>query len=87
MTAKTPPRNRLLTPADKGQGPTVPAAPSALAEAWKTLWRSSRSGPVDPLLAALVIALIGMGVVMVYSASAIEATVRHHDEQYFLKRQ
>jgi cell division protein FtsW len=87
MTAKTPPRNRLLTPADKGQGPAVPAAPSALAEAWKTLWRSSRSGPVDPLLAALVIALIGMGVVMVYSASAIEATVRHQDAQYFLKRQ
>ncbi|MEJ7732576.1 MAG: putative lipid II flippase FtsW [Polyangiaceae bacterium] len=87
MTAKTPPRNRLLTPADKGQGPTVPAAPSALAEAWKTLWRSSRSGPVDPLLAALVIALIGMGVVMVYSASAIEATVRHQDAQFFLKRQ
>jgi cell division protein FtsW len=39
------------------------------------------------VLAAVVIALIGFGVVMVYSASAIEATVRHHDAQFFLKRQ
>ena len=51
------------------------------------LLRSSPSGPVDSVLAALVIALIGFGVVMVYSASAIEATVRHHDAQFFLKRQ
>jgi cell division protein FtsW len=39
------------------------------------------------VLAAVVIALIGFGVVMVYSASAIEATVRHNDAQFFLKRQ
>src|SRR6185369_3510032 len=52
-----------------------------------SLLRSSPSGPVDSVLAALVIALIGFGVVMVYSASAIEATVRHHDAQFFLKRQ
>jgi cell division protein FtsW len=39
------------------------------------------------VLAAAIIALIGFGVVMVYSASAIEATVRHHDAQFFLKRQ
>lgn len=45
------------------------------------------SGPVDSVLAAVVIALIGFGVVMVYSASAIEATVRYHDAQFFLKRQ
>jgi cell division protein FtsW len=51
------------------------------------LLRSSPSGPVDSVLAALVIALIGFGVVMVYSASAIEATVRNHDAQFFLKRQ
>jgi cell division protein FtsW len=48
---------------------------------------SSPDGPVDSVLAAIVIALIGFGVVMVYSASAIEATVRHHDPQFFLKRQ
>lgn len=48
---------------------------------------SSPDGPVDSVLAAIVIALVGFGVVMVYSASAIEATVRHHDAQFFLKRQ
>jgi cell division protein FtsW len=44
-------------------------------------------GPVDPALAALTIALMGFGVVMVYSASVIEATVVYGDPQYFLKRQ
>jgi cell division protein FtsW len=44
-------------------------------------------GPVDPVLAAVVIALIGFGVVMVYSASAVQATVQMHDPQFFLKRQ
>jgi cell division protein FtsW len=45
------------------------------------------TGPVDAVLAAVVIALIGFGVVMVYSASAIEATSAYRDPQYFLKRQ
>ncbi len=44
-------------------------------------------GEVDPVLAAVVIALIGFGTVMIYSASAIEATVRFHDPEYYLKRQ
>jgi cell division protein FtsW len=48
---------------------------------------ASTSGPVDPVLAAVVIALIGFGIVMVYSASAVQATVQYHDPQFFLKRQ
>jgi len=44
-------------------------------------------GGVDPVLAAVTIALVGFGVVMVYSASAVEATVNFKDPQYFLKRQ
>ena len=48
---------------------------------------TTRAGDVDKVLAAAVIALIGFGVVMVYSASAIEATVRFHDPEFFLKRQ
>ncbi|MBN1611746.1 MAG: putative lipid II flippase FtsW [Polyangiaceae bacterium] len=48
---------------------------------------SPRMGPMDVGLAALVTALIGFGVVMVYSASAVEATVVFRDPQYFLKRQ
>ena len=39
------------------------------------------------MLAAVVVALIGFGVVMVYSASAVQATVQHHDPQFFVKRQ
>jgi cell division protein FtsW len=43
--------------------------------------------PTDTVLAATVIALIGFGVVMVYTASAVQATVQYHDPQFFLKRQ
>ncbi|MGH7327561.1 MAG: putative lipid II flippase FtsW, partial [Polyangiaceae bacterium] len=42
---------------------------------------------IDPVLAAVVVGLIGFGIVMVYSASAVQATVQYHDPQYFLKRQ
>ncbi len=45
------------------------------------------AGPVDAVLAAVVVALVGFGVVMVYSASAVQATVQYHDPQFFLKRQ
>lgn len=82
------PRNRVIR---KGEAPAeqrlAPAGGEAGAPALPSLLRSSPSGPVDSVLAALVIALIGFGVVMVYSASAIEATVRHRDAQFFLKRQ
>ena len=47
---------------------------------------SNRAG-VDVVLAATVIALVGFGVVMVYSASAVQATVQYDDPQFFLKRQ
>jgi len=45
------------------------------------------SGPMDPVLAAVVVALIGFGVVMVYSASAVQATVTYKNPQFFLARQ
>ncbi|MCC6553806.1 MAG: putative lipid II flippase FtsW [Polyangiaceae bacterium] len=91
------PRNRHIGPAEpqageaagkqgevrRGAGADGPGAKPEIA--W--LLRSSPSGPVDSVLAAVVIALIGFGVVMVYSASAIEATVRYKDAQFFLKRQ
>ncbi|MDP8999089.1 MAG: putative lipid II flippase FtsW [Myxococcota bacterium] len=47
---------------------------------------SGASGPVDQVLAAVVVALVGFGVVMVYSASAVQATIQYHDPQFFLKR-
>ncbi len=43
--------------------------------------------PVDVGLAAIVVALIGFGVVMASSASAVQATLHMHDPQFFLKRQ
>ncbi len=78
------PRNSRRA-AGSGADAVSSASPSLPVAA--ALLRSSPSGPVDSVLAALVIALVGFGVVMVYSASAIEATVRHHDAQFFLKRQ
>ncbi len=43
--------------------------------------------PVDVVLGALLVALIGFGVVAVYSASQVYATTQFHDPQFFLKRQ
>ncbi len=53
----------------------------------KRLITKSGIGPVDTVLAAAVIALIGFGVVMVYSASAFESAVRFGDAQHYVKRQ
>jgi cell division protein FtsW len=75
------PANRHVAPG-AGVGPTVLAA-TGLGK----LVRSSPDGPVDSVLAAVILALIGFGVVMVYSSSAVEATVRFKDAEYFLKRQ
>jgi cell division protein FtsW len=46
-----------------------------------------RTGTLDGVLAAAAIALLGFGVVMVYSSSVVEATTTFRDPQYFLMRQ
>jgi cell division protein FtsW len=51
------------------------------------LTRAKPRPPVDVVLAAATIALLGFGVVMVYSSSVIEATTVFRDAQYFLRRQ
>ncbi len=79
----SPPRNRHAAPEEPP--PEVFAAKPA--QSLAALLKECVAGPVDPVLAAIVIALIGFGVVMVYSASAIEATVRYRDAQFFLKKQ
>src|SRR3954469_20482898 len=50
---------------------------------------SNGSAPVrfDPLLLAAVLALVALGLVMVYSSSAITAQDKLGDGLYFLKRQ
>ena len=42
---------------------------------------------VDYILLIVVLALVGIGIVMVYSTTAIPAGERFHDPYYFLKRQ
>ncbi|MBX3213729.1 MAG: putative lipid II flippase FtsW [Labilithrix sp.] len=70
-------RNRRLAPVVQQLALPLDAKPN----------RAASDRPVDVVLAALVIALIGFGVVMVYSASAVQATLHMHDPQFFLKRQ
>jgi cell division protein FtsW len=48
--------------------------------------RESRQAP-DYLVLLLVAALLAIGLVMVYSASSVEAAVVYHDAAYFFKRQ
>lgn len=79
----TLPRNRHAAPEEPPRDEPAKPVQQSLA----ALLKESVAGPVDPVLAAIIIALIGFGVVMVYSASAIEATVRYHDAQFFLKKQ
>lgn len=59
----------------------------AFAAIWGIFAPSQRTGPFDTVLMAVALALLGFGVVMVYSASAYEGTVVFRDAQYFLKRQ
>ena len=84
---EAPSGNRRVAPPPEPAETAADSSPGAVAVIGGSLLRSSPDGPVDSVLAAVVVALIGFGVVMVYSASAIEATVRHHDAQFFLKRQ
>ncbi len=49
--------------------------------------RAPRRVPVDPALLAVTLVLALVGVVMVFSASAVVAGSRFHDPWYFLKRQ
>jgi cell division protein FtsW len=57
---------------------------------WLRRSMPSAVGHADPVLLALVVALIAFGVVMVFSASAVFASqsrFTHHDGHYFLVRQ
>ena len=49
--------------------------------------RGAKRVPVDPALLAVTLVLALVGVVMVFSASAVVAGSRFHDPWYFLKRQ
>lgn len=68
----------MATPMASTMTPPSTAAPKLAA---------GRLGSVDPVLAAVSIALLGFGVVMVFGASSIEAIVAFKNPFYFLQRQ
>ena len=71
-----PPRDPTPTALGLPKAPVVAAIPTAAVK-----------GPgADPLLFAAVIGLVGFGIVMVYSASAIYATQKFGLATYFLRR-
>jgi len=74
------------TTSPKRDASSTPGADKRFASA-RRLVTQSGDGSVDTVLAAAVVVLIGFGLVMVYSASSFEATVRFGDAQYYLKRQ
>lgn len=80
-----PSASRLVTGANTKKKPRIDVQLAAPLDARPNAVKAA--APVDPMLAAVIIALIGFGVVMVYSASAVQATVQNHDPQYFLKKQ
>jgi cell division protein FtsW len=47
---------------------------------------SAERYPVDPVLFSAMVALIAIGIVMAYSASAVYAAQKYHDAAYFLER-
>jgi len=58
---------------------------------WRAIfsWRRDRAqrAPADRLLLLVTFCLVGLGIVMIYSASAIRAQDRFGDPAFFLKRQ
>ncbi len=71
--------------------PAPPAAGAQAARGWRALLpaRSTAAGQsrADRLLLLVTLLLVGFGIVMVYSASAIRAQDRFHDPAFFLKKQ
>ncbi len=78
-TEAAPSRQRSLDPSKDTSSPGRQAGSTVL------LHRGAAPG--DTLLAATVVGLSAFGVVMVYSASAFEATVRVGDAQHYVRRQ
>ena len=58
-----------------------------MSEDTATARRAPSATPLDPWLLAAILLLTGIGLVMVYSASAVTAQARVHDQFYYLKRQ
>jgi cell division protein FtsW len=71
--------------------PPLPAGAPAVPRGWRALLPArpadGRPAAVDQILLVAVLLLVALGIVMIYSASAIRAQERFADPAYFLKRQ
>ena len=65
----------------------LPAARAGAEAADSTGLRSYAHAPPDTLLFASVAALVGIGLVMIYSASSATAYSEHHDTAFYAKRE
>jgi len=65
--------------------PTLPATAQIVAVQHPSTSLSER--PYDLVLLACVLALLGIGTIEIYSATAAEGVTRFHDAAYFLERQ
>lgn len=68
-----------------------PAEPGGSARGWRAFLptRGGRThrAPIDRFLLLVTLCLVGLGIVMIYSASAIRAQDRYGDPTFFLKKQ
>jgi cell division protein FtsW len=64
-----------------------PDGPKAADPRWSRFLRPRHAGAADRWLLAVTCLLVGLGIVMIYSASTIRAQERFGDPAYFLKRQ
>ncbi len=83
-------------PGSSGQGQTPAQRTGATGSArpvrgWRALLPGQTSGvsraPADRFLLVVTLLLVGLGIVMIYSASAIRAQERFGDPTFFLKKQ
>lgn len=82
--AKKPVEPKSARPSEPRQNRWL--SPKVVAAVRPVLPRAAM-GAMDPVLWSLTVLLMGFGVVMVYSASSIEATLGFNDPYHFLKRQ
>lgn len=79
------PQEQTPTPGPEGRGSARPA------RGWSALPSRRASGtsrrPADRFLLVVTLLLVGLGIVMIYSASAIRAQERFGDPVFFLKKQ
>ncbi|MBI4842329.1 MAG: putative lipid II flippase FtsW [candidate division NC10 bacterium] len=82
---------RWAGPAASPAGGREAGGPAGPTRSWRALLPSRTAGtdraPSDRFLLVVTLVLVGLGIVMIYSASAIRAQERFGDPTFFLKKQ